>query len=78
MGVPRDSHPSFLIITMRFWSFFTLGAVIVAISLYRIVPPLSEPGYFTEFGAGFMIGNVILLFGGLAFVVLAWRRRKAA
>jgi hypothetical protein len=63
--------------TMQFWSFFTLGAIIVAISLFRIVPPLAQPGYFTEFGEGYMIGNALLFLSGLFLMIVAWRKRKS-
>jgi hypothetical protein len=55
-----------------------VGAIISAITLYKIFPPLTQTGYFTEFGAGYMIGNLILFCGGLVLMAIAWKRRKAS
>lgn len=60
---------------LRIWSLYAVGTVIAAISLFKMVPPLTRPGDFTDFGAGYMIGNSVLLLSGLLMIAIAWRRR---
>jgi len=63
---------------LRIWSLFAVGATLAVIALYKMIPPLTRPGDFTEFGAGFMFGNGMLLLAGVIMMVIAWRRRTQA
>lgn len=61
---------------MRSWSYLTIGIVLCIFALFKIIPPFLRPGSFTEFGAGYMVGNGLVLTVGLLIVYLAWRGRK--
>ena len=45
------------------------------INVFQLTVYLMRPGDFTEFGAGFMIGNGMLLLAGVVMMVIAWRLR---
>jgi hypothetical protein len=52
------------------------GTAIILFALYRISPYIFEPGYYTQFGSGYMVGNGILLLIGVVLIFRGLTRKQ--
>ncbi len=60
-----------------FWNaILMLGGIMVVVSVLRAGPHLFSEGYFTDFGTGFMAGNIMLLVAGSGLIWLAANKRR--
>lgn len=52
------------------------GIVVTLIPVVRLGPHLFSPGYFTEYGTGYLVGNVLLFLLGLTLTWVGFRSQK--